>query len=89
MHHNSNTCYCKNHLHCVFYSLYCLLWQHSIFHRIVIEQYIDGILYEMAPQDVRDYSAEGHEVFKYSSNKDYEKIHATLLTKCKDMKLRS
>ena len=51
------------------------------------EEYIDGILYEMAPRYVGDYSAEVNEVFKYSSDKDYEKKHATLRTKCKDMKL--
>ena len=43
----------------------------------------------MAPRYVREYSAEVPEVFKYSSDTDYEKTHATLSTKCKEMKLRS
>ena len=53
------------------------------------EEYLDGILYEMAPRYVRQYSAEVPEVFKYSSDTDHEKTHASLSTKCKEMKLQS
>ena len=51
------------------------------------EEYLDGIFYEMAPQYVRQYSTEVPEVFKYLSDTDHEKTHATLSTKCKEMKL--
>ena len=53
------------------------------------EEYLDGILYEMAPRYRGQYSAEVLEVFKYSSDTDHEKTHATLSTKCKEMKLQS
>ena len=53
------------------------------------KEYIDGILYKMALRYLGDYSTAVHEVFKYSGNKDYDKVHATLSTKCKDMKLQS
>ena len=53
------------------------------------EEYLDGILYEMVSQYVREYNAEVLEVFKYSSDTDYEKTHASLSTKYKEMKLRS
>ena len=43
----------------------------------------------MAPRYVGQYSAKVPEVFKYSSDTDHEKTHATLSTKCKEMKLRS
>ena len=43
----------------------------------------------MAPRYVGQYSAEVPEVFKYSSDTDHEKTHASLSTKCKEMKLRS
>ena len=43
----------------------------------------------MAGRYVGDYSAEVDEVFKYSSDKEYDKKYETLSTKCKDMKLRS
>ena len=51
------------------------------------KEYLDGILYEMAPRYVGKYSIEVPEVFKYLSDTDYEKTHATLSTKCKEMKL--
>ena len=53
------------------------------------EEYLNGILYEMAPRYVGQYSAEVPEVFKYSSDRDHEKTHVSLSTKCKEMKLRS
>ena len=53
----------------------------------VDEEYLDGILYEMVPRYAREYSAEIPGVFKYSSDTDYEKTHASLSTKCKEMKL--
>ena len=53
------------------------------------EEYLNGILYEMAPRYAGQYSAEVPEVFKYSSDTDHEKTHASLSTKCKEMKLRS
>ena len=43
----------------------------------------------MAPRYVGQYSAEVPEVFKFSSDTDHEKTHASLLMKCKEMKLRS
>ena len=43
----------------------------------------------MALRYVRQYSAKVPEVFKYSSDTDHEKTHASLSTKCKEMKLRS
>ena len=51
------------------------------------EEYLDGILYEMAPRYVGQYSAEVPEVFKYSSDTDHEKTHASLSMKYKEMKL--
>ena len=53
------------------------------------EEYLDGILYKMVSRYVREYSAEVLEVFKYSSDTDYEKTHASLSMKYKEMKLRS
>ena len=53
------------------------------------EEYLDGILYEMVSRYVREYNAEVLEVFKYSSDTDYEKTHASLSTKYKEMKLWS
>ena len=43
----------------------------------------------MAPHYLGKYTTEVHEVFKYSSDKEYDKVHGTLLMKCKDLKLRS
>ena len=43
----------------------------------------------MVSRYVREYSAEVPEVFKYSSDTDYEKTHASLSMKYKEMKLRS
>ena len=51
------------------------------------EEYIDGILYEMVLQYLRNHSTTVHEVLKHSEDKDYDK--EGLSTKCKDMKLRS
>ena len=53
------------------------------------EEYLDGILYEMVSRYVREYNAEVLEVFKYSSDTDYEKTHASLSMKYKEMKLQS
>ena len=53
------------------------------------EEYLDGILYKMVSRYVREYSAEVLEVFKYSSDTDYEKTHASLSMKYKEMKLLS
>ena len=51
------------------------------------EEYLDGILYKMVSRYVREYSAEVPEVFKYSSDTDYEKTLASLSMKYKEMKL--
>ena len=53
------------------------------------EEYLDGILYKMVSRYVREYSAEVLEVFKYSSDTDYEETHASLSMKCKEMNLQS
>ena len=50
---------------------------------------MNGILYEMAPCYLGDYTTNVHEVFKYSSDKEYENMHGTLSTKCKEMRLWS
>ena len=44
-------------------------------------------LYEMVLQYLRNHSTTVHEVLKYLEDKDYDKVHAGLSTKCKDMKL--
>ena len=51
------------------------------------EEYLDGILYEMVSRYVREYNTEVLEVFKYSHDTDYEKTHASLSMKYKEMKL--
>ena len=53
------------------------------------EEYIDGILYEVVLQYLRNHNTTVHEVLKYLEDKDYDKVHTGLSTKCKDMKLRS
>ena len=39
------------------------------------EEYINGILYKMAPQYLGDHSTTVHEVFKYLEDKGYDKVH--------------
>ena len=61
---------------------------HLQFHD-VNEEFLNGMLYKMAPRYLGDYTTEVYKVFKYPGDKDYEKVYETLSTKCKDLKLRS